>query len=450
VRRFLREGYAANAVNHPAVAAVHDDGLDEHGSHFLVMDLVEGTSLEDHRMAWGGALPVEEVVQIGEQLLDALAAAHERGIVHRDIKPGNLLWSGGARLTVLDFGIAHLRRAAWGPSDTLQGGLLGTPAYMPPEQARGRWDEVDAVSDVWSAGATLFTLISGRLPHEGGTPNELMASAMAREPPRLEAVAPAIPQAVTAVIDKALCYRKSDRWQSARQMQAALRQAAEALGISLQGPASDFSSDSAISAAEHLANDAPALTAGNCTSRHNPRLTRSCVESLSLPPLARRKPTNAVKTRSAIAGVAILLALASQSLSSPQEELASNAPGHLPRPHLVQPAAGRSSHRASEPAQSPSVLAAPEKPATGTQFTPAELGPSIAAVSPRPTPRTSTAARVSSRAAKNMARGIRRPAPAPQPATLSEAWQLETSADERLAVPRSLRALLPDPLDRRR
>ena len=161
--RFLREGYAANTVDHPGAVAVLDDDVSEDGAAFLVMELLEGASVEHLWEKHGYTLPVGAALTIAHQLMEILAAAHAKAIVHRDIKPANLFVTREGQLKVLDFGIARVRDAAIsGAQATGTGLVLGTPAFMSPEQALAKSQEIDARTDVWAAGATLFTLLSGR------------------------------------------------------------------------------------------------------------------------------------------------------------------------------------------------------------------------------------------------------------------------------------------------
>jgi serine/threonine-protein kinase len=153
--RFLREGYVANSVDHPGAVAVFDDDVSDDGAAFLVMELLSGETLEDRAEHHNGTLPLGEVLSLTDQLLDVLGSAHERGIIHRDIKPENLFLTTNGELKVLDFGIARLRELSMPPDgSTGVGTFMGTPAFMSPEQARGRWGEVDFRSDVWAIGAT--------------------------------------------------------------------------------------------------------------------------------------------------------------------------------------------------------------------------------------------------------------------------------------------------------
>jgi serine/threonine protein kinase len=224
--RFLREGYVANTVDHPGTVRVFDDDITSDGAAFLVMELLHGETLEERADRKGGKLPTGEALVLIDQLLDVLVAAHDKSILHRDVKPDNLFLTTEGRLKVLDFGIARLRELS-GIDDgsTGIGTFMGTPAFMAPEQARGRWDEVDARSDIWSAGATLYSLLSGRNVHEADTVTDQLVLAVTQPAPSLASVEPHLPRPVIDLVDKALSFRKDDRWQDARSMQDALRQA---------------------------------------------------------------------------------------------------------------------------------------------------------------------------------------------------------------------------------
>src|ERR1017187_8862012 len=175
--RFRREGYIANKVAHPNAVRVLEDDIDDDGSVFLVMELLEGATLRDRASQHGGTLPPDEGLLAVDQLLDVLAVAHDAAIVHRDVKPENVFVTTGGQVKILDFGIARLSEPSpEGHSATMAGLALGSPAFMSPEQARGRWDLVDAQSDVWSVGATMFTLLSGQDVHSAETVPELLAA----------------------------------------------------------------------------------------------------------------------------------------------------------------------------------------------------------------------------------------------------------------------------------
>ena len=224
--RFLREGYAANSVRHSGAVAVLDDDVAEDGAAFLVMELLDGFSVEQLSERSGGRLAVAYALGIAHQVLDTLSAAHTQGIVHRDIKPANLFLSRDGQVKVLDFGIARVRDAATtGSNATGTGMLLGTPAFMAPEQALGKSNEIDAQTDVWALGATLFTLLSGQVVHPGESGPHLIVLAATMPARSLSAVAPEMPPAVAAVVDRALAFGKADRWVSSAAMRDAIRDA---------------------------------------------------------------------------------------------------------------------------------------------------------------------------------------------------------------------------------
>ncbi len=175
--RFLREAYAVNAVTHPGMVSILDDDTDDDGSVFLVMELLEGETLEARRLRSGGSLDFDDVLSIADQVLDVLAAAHEKGVVHRDLKPENVFFLPTGQIKLLDFGVAKLREAPRGKALTVNGIVIGTPAFMPPEQARGQWELVDERSDLWSIGATMFTLLTGQLVHGHLSPQESLVAA---------------------------------------------------------------------------------------------------------------------------------------------------------------------------------------------------------------------------------------------------------------------------------
>jgi serine/threonine-protein kinase len=227
--RFLREGYVANKVGHPGAVSVLDDDVAEDGSVFLVMELLEGEALDARCTRSGGRLDAGEVLYVADQLLDVLAAAHDKGIVHRDIKPENVFVALDGAVKVLDFGIARVRELSSASTATKTGTSMGTPAYMPQEQARGRWSEVDARSDLWAVGATMFSALTGRLVHEAQTVNEQLLAAMTRQAPSLSAFGITNPSDLVAVVDRALAYDKNDRWPDARAMQHAVRVTYQAL-----------------------------------------------------------------------------------------------------------------------------------------------------------------------------------------------------------------------------
>lgn len=271
VRRFLHEGYLGNKVEHPGVVHVIDDDLAPDGAPFLVMELLDGRSL-DTILESEGPFEVKRAVETICQVLDVLASAHEKGIIHRDLKPANVFLLRDGSIKVLDFGIARLAETS-NPNSTVGGSILGTPAFMPPEQARGRWDDVDARSDLWAIGATLYMLLTNRgLRDESGTINEALLAAISAPVPPVADMAPELPSAVAAVLDRALAFDKNGRWSSAREMRDAL---AAASGTWIDAPPRDaIPTGAAIPHMHTLSGLAPW---GQSSSRPPP-------QSASLPP----------------------------------------------------------------------------------------------------------------------------------------------------------------------
>jgi serine/threonine-protein kinase len=222
--RFLREGRIANRIVHAGITRVLEDGVDDGGATvFLVLELLDGETVEERRCASGGRLPLAAAIDVGDRLLDVLAAAHDARIVHRDLKPANLFTTTGGELKVLDFGIARLLEDT---GKTESGKRIGTPAFMSPEQASGRIREIGPRSDLWSVGAVLFVLLSGYEVHPGTTRTEKELYAATQRARPIESVVSWVSRGLAAVVDRALAFEPDARWQSARQMHAALRAAA--------------------------------------------------------------------------------------------------------------------------------------------------------------------------------------------------------------------------------
>jgi serine/threonine-protein kinase len=220
--RFLREAYVANKVGHPGAVRVeeHFDGGEEQA--YLVMELLTGESLSD-RVRRHGKLPLEELLDYLDQVLDVLVAAHAQGIVHRDLKPDNLFVTNEGRIKVLDFGVARLLHDAPGDYKTRTGMALGTLPYMAPEQALGRRDEIDGRADLFSMGATAFRILAGRKVHEAHSDAELLIAMASKPAQPLASVAPDVAVDVCAVVDLALAFSKDARYPDARTMQSDVR-----------------------------------------------------------------------------------------------------------------------------------------------------------------------------------------------------------------------------------
>jgi len=230
--RFIREAKAASALNHPNIVTIHDIAADQEVD-FIVMEFVEGSSLD--RLITKGGLPVADAVHYGSQIASALGAAHAAGIVHRGVKPANAVVGAGGRVKVLDFGLAKLMEPDAGgileTSDstataasvverTRQGVILGTVAYMSPEQAEGK--SVDARSDVFSLGAVLYEMLAGRRPFGGDSYLKTLTAILRDQPPPIGTIRPGVPPALGRIVARALEKRPEDRYDSAGEMEKEL------------------------------------------------------------------------------------------------------------------------------------------------------------------------------------------------------------------------------------
>jgi eukaryotic-like serine/threonine-protein kinase len=209
--RFQREAQAAGRCMHPNIVAIYDFALHE-GDPFLAMEFVEGTSLADVLRQHGRFAPAD-AVDIVLQVLDALACAHLTGVVHRDVKPANILLLSGNRVKMTDFGIARFDSSEL----TQHGAIVGTPSYMSPEQWRG--EEVDARSDLFAAGAVLYEMLSGVRAFAGRDASEVMYRLLREEPADLDSLAGGL----AAVLRRALAKTADGRFGSAQEMAEAVR-----------------------------------------------------------------------------------------------------------------------------------------------------------------------------------------------------------------------------------
>jgi serine/threonine protein kinase len=217
----LSEARLVAAIEHPGTVKVFDEGVAADGCAFLVFELLIGQTLEALRQRRGGLIPLDEVMPLGDAVMDALAAVHEAGIVHRDLKPANIYVLEGGGVKLLDFGYAKLRGYT---ADAIQN-VVGTPSFMPPEQALGLTKKMDAQSDVWSLGATLFYVLSAESVHIAKHMDAMMLASASVRPRSLAEAAPALSSKIVNVVDRALAYRKADRWANIAEMRAAWQEA---------------------------------------------------------------------------------------------------------------------------------------------------------------------------------------------------------------------------------
>lgn len=230
--RLLNEARAASMLRSPNIAVTYDIGEAE-GTDFIVMEYVDGELLSK-RIA-GGPLPLREAVQAGIQIADALDEAHGRGIIHRDIKSGNLMRTDRGLIKVLDFGLAKILPTAAAnditrPQVTMVGMVVGTVSYMAPEQALGK--PIDHRADLFSVGVVLFELLTGRLPFEGTTATEIIDRILHEDPPPISRYVSGAPPLLDAVVRRALEKSPDFRYQFAREIYADLKHVAEALDAS--------------------------------------------------------------------------------------------------------------------------------------------------------------------------------------------------------------------------
>src|SRR5688572_16348650 len=214
--RFLLEARAASTLDHPNVCTVHEVDETPDGRLFIAMAYYQGESLRQRIER--GPLPVPEALRIAAQVARGLEAAHRAGIVHRDVKPANIMLPAGGEVKVLDFGLAKLEGEARRLTRT--GTTMGTVAYMSPEQARG--DEVDARSDLWSLGVVLYEMLTGRLPFKGERDHSIVYSILHTPPGPLRPLCPGVPRPVERLIERLLEKDPKHRIQSAGEVAAAL------------------------------------------------------------------------------------------------------------------------------------------------------------------------------------------------------------------------------------
>jgi eukaryotic-like serine/threonine-protein kinase len=240
-QRFEHEAKALALLSHPHICPVFDVGS-QNGIDFLVMEYLEGETLEQRLKK--GALPLDQALQIGIEIADALAAAHRAGIIHRDLKPANImLTKSGAKL--LDFGLAKASPvvASAGVSMlpttppatmTARGTILGTFQYMAPEQLEGQ--EADARTDIFALGAVLYEMVTGQKAFQGKSQASLIAAILEREPPTMVSLQPLTPAALDHVVKRCLAKQQDDRWQNAGDVMRELKWVADARPIAAAAP----------------------------------------------------------------------------------------------------------------------------------------------------------------------------------------------------------------------
>jgi serine/threonine-protein kinase len=302
LRRFTQEARAASALNHPNIITIYDIGQAGE-AHFIATEFIEGRTLTQHMKR--ARMTLGELLDVAVQIASALSAAHQAGIIHRDVKPENIMIRPDGYIKILDFGLAKLAEPTAAPSADTQaptmartatepGLLLGTLGYMSPEQARGK--EVDVRTDVFSFGVLLYEAVTGRPPFEGETTSDIIASILRSEPQPISSYLPDAPFELQRIVGKALRKDKEERYQTMKDMLVDLKSLKQALefesrsgyllagvstsGISSTAPGSSASSGHGIES-NRRASDASQIAAGNIA-----RGSRKMIIALALVALA--------------------------------------------------------------------------------------------------------------------------------------------------------------------
>src|SRR5438445_3083358 len=218
IERFRREAKNAAALNHPNIVSIYDRGEAE-DTYYIAMEYLDGRTLKE-LIIGRGAAPINVAIEYARQILSALRFAHRHGIVHRDIKPHNVLVDGEGRVKVTDFGIARAGTSQM----TETGSIVGTAQYLSPEQARG--GEVDPRSDLYSLGVVLYELLTGKTPFDGATPAEIAMKHLSNAPKPPSKLRSDVPPELDKIVLRALAKDPKDRYQSADEMEADLERVA--------------------------------------------------------------------------------------------------------------------------------------------------------------------------------------------------------------------------------
>ena len=225
--RFYQEAKAAGRLNHPNIVTIYDVGKSGNVA-YIAMELLEGRELRDI-MNEGALLPIDQVLNIVAQVAQGLAYAHEHGIVHRDVKPSNIMVIRDGHVKITDFGIARMASSS---VRTQTGMVLGSPKYMSPEQVMGK--SIDQRSDIFSLGVMLYEMLTGQAPFDGENVNAIMYQTLNAVPPPPNMMNPAIPEMVNFIVAKALAKGVEDRYQNAKDFAADLRTCRDTLPRSIQ------------------------------------------------------------------------------------------------------------------------------------------------------------------------------------------------------------------------
>jgi eukaryotic-like serine/threonine-protein kinase len=374
VARFSREAKAASRISHPHAVNVTDFGESENGVVFLVMEYLDGRTLKETIKSEGPIAP-ERVVEIVRQVTGALDAAHQQGVVHRDLKSDNIMLSltnGGDWAKVLDFGIAKIMAPEGGRDIDITSPnlVVGTPQYMSPEQC-SQATSIDARSDVYSLGVIVYEMLSGQLPFMGESATAIMIKQVQDQPPSILSARPELPKAIEAVVNKALAKQPVDRFQTAGEFSTALAGAvqgdAAAANVQMSAPqttpnvpvqADDVDEETVVRPREHLTGVGSRQEIPIAAARENERTA-----------LANLNPWRVmvigVVAMAVVFGAVFLLTRGSgQTTSQTNEQGTGTGLAADPNSQPVQPMpppTGESEHGIqSQPGASPLATASPE------------------------------------------------------------------------------------------
>jgi predicted Ser/Thr protein kinase len=237
VARFQREAKLAARLRHPNIAPIYEVGeapatqAGLSARHYLAMEYIDGST-----MTSASNLPVPELLDLFMKVAQGIEAAHKAGVVHRDLKPANIMLTSDKWPYVMDFGLAKAIQAE--SSLSVSGAVMGTPAYMPPEQAQGQLDQIDAQSDVYSLGATIYTVLCKKQPFTGQTPMEILMKVCKEDPVSLRSHNPEIPEEVEKIVLKSMAKDKADRYASAQALADDIKRYLSNQEIEAKGPSS--------------------------------------------------------------------------------------------------------------------------------------------------------------------------------------------------------------------